>query len=386
MNILFIASWFPDDENKYTGIFVKRHLLAILKFCNPFVISFHTTKFKNRIDYTEKEGFKHLKLYIKKKYFKKGFFLKRYFIGIYFFIKFILIAVRIIRKKIKRVDLIHLNVMFPMGVIALFFSLLYKAPIIWVEHSGPFKMQVNNIIKKLLIRLICKKIKYILPVSRNLMKEMRNYGIKGKFKLIVNIVDTNLFKHVKIFKRRFKKVISHVSFLDDTVKRVSGIIKAAWILSYKRKDFKIKIVGDGKDKFKLENLSKELGVYNKIVFFLGAMSPKKVAKILQNSDFFVFNSVRENLPVATLEALSCGLPVICTKCGEPVYYINKSNGILIDVDNNEKQLVSAMDFMLDNYLKYKKFKLHKFIKEKFSYEPVSKEFLDIYKKVLNERR
>ena len=38
LNVLFLASWYPNELNPQNGNFIQRHAEAVSKFCNVFVI------------------------------------------------------------------------------------------------------------------------------------------------------------------------------------------------------------------------------------------------------------------------------------------------------------------------------------------------------------
>lgn len=70
------------------------------------------------------------------------------------------------------------------------------------------------------------------------------------------------------------------------------------------------IVGRGEEWKPLEQSTKELGIEDH-VHFLGYRTD--VAEIYGCCDLFLFMPFREGLSVALMEAMSCGLPIICTK-------------------------------------------------------------------------
>ena len=70
------------------------------------------------------------------------------------------------------------------------------------------------------------------------------------------------------------------------------------------------IVGLGELEAKLKKLVLKLGLQNRI-FFLGYRADVK--EILQVADAFVFPSLQEGLPVALMEAMTVGLPVVCSR-------------------------------------------------------------------------
>lgn len=78
------------------------------------------------------------------------------------------------------------------------------------------------------------------------------------------------------------------------------------------KDLKIAylICGEGVMKENLQERVKELGLTDR-VFFAGYVN--NTANVLQQCDCFVFPSKREGLPVAMMEAMTVGLPVIASQ-------------------------------------------------------------------------
>ena len=81
----------------------------------------------------------------------------------------------------------------------------------------------------------------------------------------------------------------------------------------------------------LKNLAKEQGV-QKNIHFLGYRMD--VLDICSQSDLFVFPSHREGLPIAPLEAMYCGLPLITSDIrGLADYMKEGKTGYLTDPDD-----------------------------------------------------
>lgn len=69
--------------------------------------------------------------------------------------------------------------------------------------------------------------------------------------------------------------------------------------------------------------------------------------VLKNLDVFVVPSYQEGLCIAALEAMSCSVPVISTRCGGPENYIQPGvNGELVPFDVDE--MVSALNRLMSN--------------------------------------
>ena len=92
------------------------------------------------------------------------------------------------------------------------------------------------------------------------------------------------------------------------------------------------IAGTGEKREEFLSLAKDLGV-NGRVHLLGFRTD--IPALLKSADIFLFPSVQEGLPVALMEAMSSGLPVICSEIRGNTDLIDESCGILCpatDVD------------------------------------------------------
>lgn len=109
---------------------------------------------------------------------------------------------------------------------------------------------------------------------------------------------------------------------------------------------KLILAGDGEVE-KAHKLSKKLGIAN-YVECLGWLNAESCSKLLETSDVFVLPSYAEGLPMAILEAMSWGLPVISTPVGGiPELVISNQHGILVKPGNIPK-LTDAMQILLNN--------------------------------------
>lgn len=93
-----------------------------------------------------------------------------------------------------------------------------------------------------------------------------------------------------------------------------NLLKAAALVVAARPDARFVIVGEGEGRLRDEllSLTESLGL-RPFVRFLGFRSD--VAELLAAFDVYVSSSSTEGLPLATIEALSMGKPVVVTRCG-----------------------------------------------------------------------
>jgi len=155
------------------------------------------------------------------------------------------------------------------------------------------------------------------------------------------------------------------------------------------KNIKLKIVGDGEERNKLEILTKDLGI-EKYVEFVGKVTLHEVQEHFSKANLFLFPTL-ENAGFVTLEAMSNSLPVIAMKYGGPEQFIK---------NNVEEQLVSSRQaydtiasnigqklelFYKDEILCKKVGKQNRQdILDNFTWEAKAEKMKKLYKELLNE--
>ncbi len=87
------------------------------------------------------------------------------------------------------------------------------------------------------------------------------------------------------------------------------------------------IAGVGENKNSLLELASSLGVADK-VHFIGYRND--IAELNCCADVFCFPSIREGLPVALMEAMACGTPIVCSKIRGNSDLITEETGFLCD--------------------------------------------------------
>ena len=127
----------------------------------------------------------------------------------------------------------------------------------------------------------------------------------------------------------------------------SYLLRAIKILTSEIESVQVNIIGEGKERRKLEKLINELNLTDK-VFLLGAKTQSEVKNFLSSADCYLQTSVSEGIPVALMEALACELPVISTEItGIPELVIHRTTGLLIP-PKNEEAIAEAIKFLMAN--------------------------------------
>lgn len=140
------------------------------------------------------------------------------------------------------------------------------------------------------------------------------------------------------------------------------------------------ICGDGQCYAELKKAASDLGIGSQI-HFLGFR--KDVEKLCGAADIFLFASVQEGLPVAVMEAMACGLPIVASKIrGNRDLIGSGKGGYLVrptDTDGFAKAIVSV----INNRKKAESMESYNFEKIKeYSKEKVMDQMTELYESLM----
>jgi glycosyltransferase involved in cell wall biosynthesis len=282
-------------------------------------------------------------------------------------------------KKLKSIDLVHANIAFPIGLVALYLKWFLRKPYIISEHWSGYRTENYkniNSFQKIATRIIAKNATYICPVSNGLKTEMINFGLKGNYFCVPNVVNTDLFKPQNFISNKF--TITHISGMDNEIKNVSGIINAISKLQTKIPNLEFNLIGKESKKYK--QLIKSLHIKN--VHIINNIPHNEVADYLKKSSVFVLFSNYENLPCVILEAFSCGIPVVSTNVGGINEYFPENFGYLIPV-KDENSLEKNILKIYNKEIKTDKKQMYNYAKNNFGVDVICKTFSEIYFKSIH---
>jgi glycosyltransferase involved in cell wall biosynthesis len=261
------------------------------------------------------------------------------------------LSLELIKLK-KQIDVIHVPyasnspLAYPMLFVKKFFDIHYVVTI----HGGgmyPWK-------PKALHKLFFKHADAIIAVSETIKKEYERRSGR-KIKVIPPVIP---FSESKVLKDELRKRYGFDND-DKIILSVGSIkkIKGSDILLYaflelgkmyiEKNNLKLLYVGDGPMKpILLENVKKRS--FDKYVNFLGIIPYEEVPHIYKLADIYVISSLLEGTPIALLEAMFDGLPIV----GTDVNGINnlirhEKNGLLFEKKNG-KDLTEKIKELVEN--------------------------------------
>ena len=185
-----------------------------------------------------------------------------------------------------------------------------------------------------------KKSDIVVTPSKHLKNFILNLGFKNKIEGINNGVfipeeNTNIFTNDQINITIVSRLVSH--------KNIKKIIRA--ISDLNDPLIYLNIIGDGPELNQLQKISLESNNKDNIIFH-GKLNRDEINHIFLNSDIYIQASNYEGLPHSLLEAMSYGIPVLCTPVGECKEILgNEDRGYILDLPvskNNIKSKISEI--------------------------------------------
>lgn len=380
LNILFLSSWYPNKILPKNGNFIQQHALAVAKLCDVGVLHIIANNQIEEfvVDEIENNGIFEVVVYYKK--IENSIPIVSHLQKLNRRHKAHLLGYNRMVEKLGKIDLTHLNVVFPAGNFALYLKKKYHIPYIISENwTGllPSKKSSLPILIKKHVKKVFDNAAIICPVSEDLMNAIKLISLNTNYEVVPNVVNTSVFNYQE--KKQEKKIL-HISNLKNEHKNITGILDTVKELSLIRDDFYISIIGDGDYEYFIRYAEK-IQVPKHLYNMEGAKSYNEVAQLMQTHDLFLLYSNYENLPCVIAEALVCGLPVLTSNVGGTAEMVNETNGKIVAAANN-KQLLNELNKMLENLTKYNRSAIAEDAAKKYSFESVGKQFLSIYQKVL----
>jgi glycogen(starch) synthase len=151
-------------------------------------------------------------------------------------------------------------------------------------------------------------------------------------------------------------------------------------------DWELLIAGDGPERQSLTELSKKLGLAQRVVFF-GRADHGTVVRLMLGSEFIVVPSRSdEGLPVVCAEAIAASKPVIGTrKGGIPEAILHDTNGLIVESEN-QFELAAAIKRLSDNpHLRNSMSAAAKARYIEFSWDQIASNYLEVYHQVIERK-
>jgi glycosyltransferase involved in cell wall biosynthesis len=268
-------------------------------------------------------------------------------------------------KLIKQyqIDVVQTHLLRSMDFLTLFLPHITGLKVVlWTFHNSSFELPEDDDRKNRvwLVRLKNRSHRFLykwslgfvsgfIAVSEQVEKAMIETigSIQPKITVICNGVDVKRYeKHIDTASVREQLRLAASDYLIATVatlKEQKGhcyLIEAMAHLTRQHPEMHALFIGDGELRAPLQAQVEALDLGDHI-HFLG--NRKDVPALLASSDLFVLPSLWEGLPMALLEAMATGLPIVATKVSGTVQVVIPGESGILVPPGDVQSLAQAID-------------------------------------------
>ncbi len=389
MHVLIIPSWYPRHPGDINGSFFREQALALhnhgcrVGVIYPELLSLRNWKSifseKNGISVEQDEG---LVTYRSRamNWFPRTVGLTSKL--------FTLHGCKLFERYISAngiPDILHVHSLLHAGSIANAIYKKHAIPFVVTEHSSAFARNLVSAKGLKLSQKTSNSAARKFAVSNKFAKILNEkIGCnKNKWEEFPNIVNEKFLTH-KLLKKENENYFEFINIaMMNENKSQENIIHAFAELCRHHANTRLTIGGDGPERYKLEELTRNLGISEK-VHFPGMLTREQVLKSMAASDAFILASRYETFGVVVIEALALGKPVIATRCGGPESIVRDEDGILVPVDDVDA-LKNAMHSFIQNKNKYDPQEIRQTCSNRFSERAVAERLKEIYANIISKK-
>ena len=225
--------------------------------------------------------------------------------------------------KLYKIEVLHVHYAIPHAYAGYMAKQMLKdegidIPMVTTLHGTDITLVGNHPFYKPAVTFSINKSDFVTSVSQSLKDDtLKLFNIKNEIQVIPNFIELDKIKKEdkspcqrSVMANDEERIITHISNFRK-VKRIPDII-AIFNKIQKEIPAKLMMVGEGPEKEKAEQLCRELGIQDKVIFFGNS---NEIDTILCQTDLFLLPSKTESFGLVALEAMACGVPVISSNAG-----------------------------------------------------------------------
>lgn len=282
--------------------------------------------------------------------------------------------------------------------IGMFLKNKIKIPLITTMHSDYELDFRDNFYKRLVFtnlnKLALKKFDYYIAISDTFKNMLISRGFNGdEIFTVYNGIDLEMdmdymgkeeFLRTRGIDYQGETLVGIIARLDK-VKDHETFLRAAKILIDDGEEVKFLIAGEGNDQKRLKELTKELGIEDKVHFIGFIDDPFSFYNAI---DINTLTSLSESFPYAVLEGALMKKMIISTNVGGlKELIVDGQTGFLIDV-GDYKDLARRIKMLLEDKEKIKVMgeNIYNKVKNEFSSDSMAREHVNIYNQIIKKEK
>ena len=243
------------------------------------------------------------------------------------------------------------------------------------------KHNLNVRIQKLIRNWSISSSEVVITPSDHLKEFINRTNPKTEVLKINNGIEITEFKRSKTPLHEFNILINSRLVVQ---KNIHLVIEAMG--SIKNLDINLKIIGEGGEFARLEDLITNLKIQNRVKM-IGKVENNLISEYLKTSNLFIQASDYEGLPHSILEAINYEVPILSTEVGGCKDLLdNGDRGFIISSPQNKQQIAEKIDYIYENYdtALTKAVAAKKYIQNKYNFSTQAKIYTEVFEKIMKK--
>ena len=243
------------------------------------------------------------------------------------------------------------------------------------------KHNLNVRIQKLIRNWSISSSEVVITPSDHLKEFINRTNPKTEVLKINNGIEITEFKRSKTPLHEFNILINSRLVVQ---KNIHLVIEAMG--SIKNLDINLKIIGEGGEFERLENIITDLKIQNRVKM-IGKVENNLISEFLKTSNLFIQASDYEGLPHSILEAINYEVPILSTEVGGCKDLLdNGDRGFIISSPQNKQQIAEKIDYIYENYdiALTKAVAAKKYIQNKYNFSTQAKIYTEVFEKIMKK--
>ena len=292
----------------------------------------------------------------------------------------------------RNYNIIHTHFAVPSGPVGNRISKKFKIPNVLSIQGGdiydpskPLSPHKTPILKNVVRRMLINADEVIAASSDTKRNASRFYGVNRE----INIIPLGIKPTQYPIKSRKELGLAEDKFIFSTIgrlirrKNLEDLFEIIKIVN-SSSPIQLLILGDGPERENLENKIRELDI-EQSVKFLGRVSEEEKFQYLGVSDVYLSTAMHEGFGIVFLEAMKCGLPIICYDKGGQVDFLKDGlTGFLIQLDNKDLFIEKLKHLFMNKQKVSEIGNYNRKYVEKFFIRNIAQQYLDVFENLIRK--
>jgi glycosyltransferase involved in cell wall biosynthesis len=291
-------------------------------------------------------------------------------------------------------DILNTHFAIPSGPTGYVLSKVFLLPNILSIHGGdifdPTRLfsPHNTFLLKDTVRTMLNKADRVVAQSSDTKKNAHKYYNAN---CPIDIIPLGIKKPVYERKCRKDFGLDSAEIIFCTIGRLvkrKNIDDSLKILSQLKNKYRFQflIIGEGPERYRIESLIDRYGL-KRTVRLLGNISDEEKYQILDLSDCYLSTALHEGFGLVFLEAMECGLPIICYNSGgQNDFLVNGKTGFIVELRDKSKY-AKCVENIINNFdLRLKISAYNQSVVKDFSISNCADKYISLFEDVISKHR